>query len=236
MRWWGDRRSASEQTFRFLLLLLALVAMLLVPTYFENTESLEHIWRLSISCVMVAALYSLVDDGRVAVFWLVLILIPSFLTNWLPVYVDAVWLVYADNLSTIVYFVLVGFYLARFIMRSSVVTTNAIYAALCLYMILAIIWASIYNLHFLFFDSSFTFSNEELARLAANPETTLSLFNYYSFVTLTTLGYGDIVPTTPMTQSWVAVEAMVGQFYIAIIIARLVSSYSTGKEDDEEPV
>ena len=230
MRWWINRRSASEQGFRFLLLLVALVAMLLVPTYFERAVVLEHIWRLCISCVMVAALYSLVDDGRVAVIWLALILIPSILTNWLPVYVDAVWLVYADNLTTIVYFVLVGFYLARFIMRSSVVTTNAIYAALCLYMILAIIWASIYNMHFLFYDTSFAFSNDELIRLAENPETTLSLFNYYSFVTLTTLGYGDIVPTTRTTQAWVAVEAMVGQFYIAIIIARLVSSYSAGKD------
>ncbi len=191
---------------------------------------LEHSWRLCISCVMLAALYSLVDDGRVAVFWLALILIPSVLTIWLPVYVDAIWLVYADNLTTIAYFILVGLYLARSIMRVSVVTTNAIYAALCLYMILAIIWACIYSLHYLFLETSSAFSNEELARLAENPETTLSLFNYYSFVTLNTLGYGDIVPTSRTTQAWVSVEAMVGQFYIAIIIARLVSSYNRDED------
>ena len=63
-----------------------------------------------------------------------------------------------------------------------------------------------------------------------NTDTTQSLFNYYSFVTLTTLGYGDIVPLTRTTQAWVAVESMVGQFYLAIVIAQLVSSYGTRRE------
>ena len=67
-------------------------------------------------------------------------------------------------------------------------------------------------------------------QLANSPETTVNLFNYYSFVTLTTLGYGDIVPLTPVTQAWVAVEATVGQFFLAIIIARLVSSYGNHEQ------
>jgi voltage-gated potassium channel len=231
MHLFTTRSEASEQNFRFLILLLTLVAMLLVPTYFDDEEFLQHIWRVSISLVMLAALYSLVDKGRVALLWLLLLLVPSFLTNWLGLYMDTRWVVLSDNLSTILYFSLVGYYLARFIMRATVVTSNAIYAALCLYMILAIIWAAIYNLHFVYFDTSFAFSHESVAYLAENPETTFSLFNYYSFVTLTTLGYGDIVPLTNTTQAWVAVEAMVGQFYIAIVIARLISSYSNGQPE-----
>ena len=46
---------------------------------------------------------------------------------------------------------------------------------------------------------------------------------YYSFVTLTTLGYGDINAVAPMARNLAALEAMVGQFYIAILVARLVS-------------
>ena len=68
----------------------------------------------------------------------------------------------------------------------------------------------IYNLQFIYDTGSFGFSNEALTQLANSPETTFNLFNYYSFVTLTTLGYGDIVPLKPTTQAWVVMEAIVG--------------------------
>jgi len=48
-------------------------------------------------------------------------------------------------------------------------------------------------------------------------------FVYYSFVTLTTLGYGDIVPLSATARSLVYMEAIFGQFYIAILVAGLVS-------------
>lgn len=49
---------------------------------------------------------------------------------------------------------------------------------------------------------------------------------YYSFVTLSTLGYGDIIPIHKVAQNWAAMEAMIGQFFIAIVMARLVSMYT----------
>ena len=52
---------------------------------------------------------------------------------------------------------------------------------------------------------------------------------YYAFVTLTTLGYGDVIPKTPGTKSLAIFIAVVGQFYIAIIIATLVSKYLNQK-------
>jgi hypothetical protein len=49
-----------------------------------------------------------------------------------------------------------------------------------------------------------------------------SLFDYYSLMTLTTLGYGEITPITPPATSLTWMEAMFGQFYIAVIVAQLV--------------
>jgi hypothetical protein len=57
----------------------------------------------------------------------------------------------------------------------------------------------------------------------------MSTFTYFSFVTLSTLGYGDITPINRVAGAWVAVEAMIGQFYIAIIMARLVSLHAANK-------
>jgi hypothetical protein len=224
-----NRTGSHDQGFRFIILLLSLVAVLLVPPYFDDLKVLSKIWGICISLVMLAALYSLAGKRR-TLLWLLVLLIPSFLASWFQVFTDSRAAIYADNLTTILYLALVGYHLMRYILNTSVVTSNAIYAALCLYMVLALIWGGIYHLHYLYDPGCFGFSSDALTQLANSPETTFNLFNYYSFVTLTTLGYGDIVPLTPVTQAWVAVEATVGQFYLAIIIARLVSSYSDHKQ------
>jgi hypothetical protein len=62
---------------------------------------------------------------------------------------------------------------------------------------------------------SFIVSNEDVSRTGGN-------FLYYSFVTLTTLGYGDITPASSPARSLSTLEAVTGQLYIAILVARLV--------------
>ncbi|MBN1852246.1 MAG: two pore domain potassium channel family protein [Pirellulales bacterium] len=56
--------------------------------------------------------------------------------------------------------------------------------------------------------------------------------NYFSFITLATVGYGDITPTTPLTRTLAWIEAITGQFYLAVIVAGLVGFKVTqaGKE------
>jgi hypothetical protein len=60
----------------------------------------------------------------------------------------------------------------------------------------------------------------------------IHLYLYYSYTTLTTLGYGDITPTSPPAQSLSSLEAIVGQFYLTILVARLVGLHLTSKNDE----
>ena len=104
MRLIARKQQMSEQNFRFLILLLTLVAMLLIPTYVENARILEHLWTLCATGVMVAAFYSLAGGGLMSLFWMSLLVVPTIATNWLNLYLDYDWVVYADNLTTIMYF------------------------------------------------------------------------------------------------------------------------------------
>src|SRR5271170_2931824 len=60
-------------------------------------------------------------------------------------------------------------------------------------------------------------------------------FFYFSFTTLSTVGYGDIVPLTMRARSFVIIEQLVAVFYVAILIARLTGMYNTGPKPEDEP-
>jgi hypothetical protein len=94
---------------------------------------------------------------------------------------------------------------------------NKIIGSLSLYMLLGLIWAVIYLL-LLAMDPT-AFSGIETAQW----QQSFSRVAYYSFVTLTTLGYGDILPTNHLSEFFVYLEAIIGVFYMAIIVASLIS-------------
>jgi hypothetical protein len=102
---------------------------------------------------------------------------------------------------------------------------NKIIGSLSLYLLLGLIWTVIYLL-LLAMDPS-AFSGVE----AANWQQGFSRIAYYSFVTLTTLGYGDILPTNHIAEFFVYMEAIIGVFYMAIIVSSLISLNLTAIEN-----
>jgi hypothetical protein len=94
---------------------------------------------------------------------------------------------------------------------------NKIIGSLSLYILLGLIWAVIYLL-LLAMDPT-AFSGIE----TTNWQQSFARVAYYSFVTLTTLGYGDILPTNHVAEFFVYLEAIIGVFYMAIIVSSLIS-------------
>jgi len=105
---------------------------------------------------------------------------------------------------------------------------NKIIGSLSLYMLLGLIWAVIYLL-LLAMDPT-AFSGIE----TANWQQSFSRVAYYSFVTLTTLGYGDILPTNHLAEFFVYLEAIIGVFYMAIIVASLISLRLSALQNKKE--
>ena len=95
-----------------------------------------------------------------------------------------------------------------------------ILGAICLYLLMGLIWAVLYTLVQLTFPGSFTHISSDSAWFTLFPD-----FIYFSFVTITTLGFGDISPLSPISRFLVYFEAIVGQFYMAILVASLVGSH-----------
>ncbi len=125
--------------------------------------------------------------------------------------------VVADLLFIAFCFFCVGVILRR-IVTAKEVDFEVIFASISTYLLIAIIWAVSYDL--IYFLSPEAFSPaEDGAKL------TLNHFIYFSLTTITTLGYGDITPASVPVGIWSTLEAATGVFYMAILVARLVSVY-----------
>jgi len=113
----------------------------------------------------------------------------------------------------------------RVLFRPMTVTINTISASLCVYILMVLLWANLYSLVELLLPGSFAYSLDE--NFVMNMRDGQAIYaTYYSFVTITTLGYGDILPVSPPAMALATLQAFVGQMYVAILVARLVSVYS----------
>ena len=120
----------------------------------------------------------------------------------------------------------------KFLFVSHRVSSDLICASLCVYLLLGVLYALAYSLFYYLDPTSFVFSfaedgGAEVMRFGGE-RTFIAI--YYSFVTMSTLGYGDIVPTSSLARTCAALQAVVGQLYLAVLVARLVGlhiSHST---------
>jgi len=112
------------------------------------------------------------------------------------------------------------------VFREGPVTAYRIQGAVVVYLLVGFTWAVAFEVVHIALPDAFQFAH-------GNPGTAGVRHGllYYSFVTLTTVGYGDITPVHPMARSLAIAEALIGQLYPAILIARLVSLQITTKKD-----
>jgi len=106
------------------------------------------------------------------------------------------------------------------ILFEGVVDTNKMIGSLSLYLLLGLIWTAVYLIIILFEPNAFNGIETQEWR------TIFSRVAYYSFVTLTTLGYGDISPANHISEFFVYMEAIVGVFYMAIFVSSLINLHN----------
>jgi hypothetical protein len=215
---------------KFQFLLASLVLLFVLMPFFRH----ELISDLVQSFVLLFGVYAV--SSRRGSFVVSAILM--FLT------LAAVWLNYHLQmkplflLSHILYFAFCGLLstvILTQVLRAQRVTSDVIAGAICVYLVLGVLWANVFAVIETVQPGSFAgleviISPDKKGVL----EDQFSHFIYYSYVTMSTLGYGEIVPVTRPARSLAALEAIMGQLYLATLIARLVGmhiSYRPGEDD-----
>ena len=221
---------------------LLLVHLLLLPVLSVLTEGLpqaELVAMVAEQVVFVGAAAAL--GGRRTLFFCLPLLIPGVATltatslaGEIPVGHYSIWAV-ARAISFIVPIVTVGLLILVDVLAAKRIVFDMVCGALCVFVLFCMCWANVYTLVERLVPGSFAI---DFARYHVNPGAdpfaSAGVFTYYSFVTLTTVGYGDIVPASATARWLVWLEAVFGQFYMAVFVSRLIGLQVTVPGEDDE--
>ena len=153
-----------------------------------------------------------------------MLMIPAFFVAVLAIGLNSVAIVDRSNSAELAFLIVSTFFFAvltyRLFWQVFVVESfdkDLIFGAICVYIFLGVLWGLLYSIIY-FFDPDSFLSVKEVGL-------TVHHFLYFSFVTQTTLGYGDITPITTIAKNLAAVQAITGVFYLATLMAGLVGKF-----------
>jgi len=225
----ADRFHSLNEWFKTRRFLFTLIAFMLLFILYPLTEEFVRIGfflDIFLSIVLLSAIYA-VGERRGPLVFGVLTAVPAFLAHWVHFFFEVQVLHLIDVVFGVIFFAFATVTIVTHLFKEKRVTADLIRGAICGYLLIGLMWAFVFSLVETLRPGSF------VSEAAAN----LNLENliYYSFVTLSTTGYGDIVPMTNQARSLSILEAVMGQMYLAVNIATLVAiriSQSSGKDPE----
>jgi hypothetical protein len=171
--------------------------------------------RSILSLIIISGVIATVQDRRIVALATVLALSSMFL-GWEGLERSNLYVDLFNNLYSLLFVGFTAVLILRQVVRAGPITPRRVQGSVAIYLLLGILWAICYEIVELLQPGSFgVFGRKDTAAL---PQ-----LAYFSFTTLTTLGLGEIVPLRPLARSFVVLEALVGQLFPVILIARLVS-------------
>lgn len=221
MRWvwsWLARFWETDKSLSVLLVMLVAVSLVLPPLLPDAGPGLQRpFFDAMFSLLLVAGIATVWREGPVG-FRVVLVFgVLALPVRWAGLFYPgprmAVWSVAT---AVVALAVLTAVVLAK-VLRRGHVTVHRIQGAVAAYLLLGLVWAGIYEGLALYDPSAFVGSG------ASEGSVKSADWIYFSFVALTTTGYGDITPVHPVARSLVVAESLTGQLYLAILISRLVA-------------
>ncbi len=199
----------------FFYLFLGLLILMAAEPFLQGAPKSGALIQLAFTSVLVVGVFSLAADGRV--FYLGLGVSVIGLLAALGFYTTDSLVLRIVDLGSILCFCLLAIAVMtrQVAFLTGAVTMNHIVGALCIYLLLGVVWAVLFAFVQLVDPAAFEYAGR-------TPGDPIEHLLYYSFVTLTTLGYGDITPVHSVARTLAYLEAVVGQLYIAVLIAGLL--------------
>ena len=208
---------------RSVYLLVSLLVLVSIGPWLTEDRVGRGLWELLLTLVTLSSIHMLgIKRGQALASGF--LALPTLASLWLRQLIPAVGLSQVSLVLLTLFLLYTAATVLLQVFSEETVTMDTLSAALCVYLLMGYIWGSLYGLIYLLAPGAFHLpmgwapaEEQGIAR-----DVPLNLLTYFSFMTLTTVGYGDVLPITGSARAAVMLEAVLGHFYLAVLVARLV--------------
>ncbi len=206
-------------------LLTALIALFVVPPFFDRDSFVSPLFSISIFLTLLFSVLVISHSKKLMAISLILSapLLLNIARSQFGFDIASISSLYPY--SGIAFVLVIIVVMLKDIFSSSEIDLLLIVGAVVLYLLIGLLWGFIYLAIEQSGSGSFTANSVQTIGFNEQART----FLYYSITTLTTLGYGDIAPVSPPARAMAAMEAVAGQLYLTILVARLVGMHIAQK-------
>jgi len=203
---------------RFIYIILSILLVILISPYIRHTGKTGHIFTTLLAAMIpLTSFYALIADKNRAIIILFLAAPFVILDGMSMFFAHRYLIIVAVSFGIILYFYIVVL-LVKKLLSYRVITAELIYCAISTYFLIGVMWSGIYIVLEGIYPGSFSGISEAGDLL------------YFSFVTLTTVGFGEITPQSIISKRLAIFEAATGCIYLAVIIAMIVGRYMSMEE------
>ena len=199
---------------RYIALLISIVCYLFISPFLQDFPGLRSLVNIFLTGILISGVYAVSQEKRVALVAACLAA-PMFISMWVYQFTDIATLETVGDCFGVVFLSFLAVLILRSVISAKEVSSDVICGAIVVYLFIGVIWGDLFNLIETMQPGSFSSSLENVRQGE-------SVFVYFSFVTLTTLGYGDILPISAPARSFAYLEALIGQIYLTVLVAALV--------------
>ena len=203
---------------RHLLLLTSILSLFILTPALVALHHGVLFLNVIAAIVFLAGSYTVIEQKRLFLVAIVLSIV-SIATTWMLLIFRQHWAVITSHGCLALLLAFFAIVILRYVLEGGRVIADKIFAAVCVYMLIGYTFAFAFALLEEIQPGAFTITvpvgpNDYVERVMQ--------MRYFSFITLTTLGFGDIVPKSSAARTMAALEGVVGQIYLTVLVARLV--------------
>jgi hypothetical protein len=211
----------------FIFLLIGLLSLFVSTPLMYKSFLMGLLGDVVFYLMLFAAIFQ-IRNSRM--FWVALALLVATLTGDITTYfTESNAALIATNFFSCGFIIVIVIKIVVFVIREPTISVDTVMGGLCTYLLLGIFWMYFYINLELITPGSFNFRFHDTA---AGLDRLYMLLFYYSYVTLLTIGFGDIVPVTSAAQTLTVLEGLIGQMYIVFFISTLVGMYISSRKSE----
>ena len=207
--------------------LLFILVILFIMRPYEQGRVYLIVWEFFITVAFFSAIFNCKHHRNVRISAFILAF-PTLFFGWLELFRPSE-TIFVITISLAIVFMFLFTASTLFdVIRRARVNLEILRGVVCAYFMIAFVFAYVYYLLEYLFPGSFHLLTRDPSFVTYSRD--LSQLMYFSFITLLTIGFGDITATLDLSQTAVVLEGIVGQFYIAILVARIVAVYAISSD------